>query len=70
MCLDRFLEEHMWRWLLQEQIKGGWLPPPNYQYSYNCRTMVHDHAHANKLNHLCMPTHGTLGVCISVGHAQ
>ncbi|KAJ6459882.1 hypothetical protein C8R45DRAFT_1030066 [Mycena sanguinolenta] len=62
-------QEHVWRWLLQELIEGGWLPPPDCWYGYDCRTMVHDHAHANKLNHLCVPTHA-LDVRISAGHAQ
>ncbi|KAF7336517.1 hypothetical protein MSAN_02283700 [Mycena sanguinolenta] len=57
-CLTNFLEEHLWRWLLQEQIKGGWSPPQNCWYGYNCRTMVHNQTHANKLNHLCVPTRG------------
>ncbi|KAF7353572.1 F-box domain-containing protein [Mycena sanguinolenta] len=51
--------EHLWRWLLQERINGGWSPPPqNCWYGYNCRTMVHNQTHANKLNHLCVPTRG------------
>ncbi|KAJ6490825.1 hypothetical protein C8R45DRAFT_990998 [Mycena sanguinolenta] len=59
-CLTKFLEEHSWRWLLQERITGGWSPPPDCWYGYNCRTMVHNSTHANKLNHLCVPTRGDI----------
>ncbi|KAJ7249142.1 hypothetical protein B0H12DRAFT_708466 [Mycena haematopus] len=62
-CLTKFLEEHVWRWFLEERINvciGGWSPPENCWYGYNCRTMVHNQTHADKKNHLCVPTRGDL----------
>ncbi|KAJ7266192.1 hypothetical protein C8J57DRAFT_1469964 [Mycena rebaudengoi] len=57
-CLTKFLDEHVWRWLLEERIKGGWVPPTNCWYGYDCRTMVHRPAHADGKNHLCVPIKG------------
>ncbi|KAF8142313.1 hypothetical protein K438DRAFT_1737137 [Mycena galopus ATCC 62051] len=57
-CLMKFLEEHVWRWLLEERVKGGWVPPENCWYGYDCRTMGHKAAHANGKNHLCVPIRG------------
>ncbi|KAJ7821370.1 hypothetical protein B0H14DRAFT_2831422 [Mycena olivaceomarginata] len=57
-CLCKFLEEHVWRWFLQERINGGWSPPENCWYGYNCKTMVHQRAHAEGKNHLCVPIKG------------
>ncbi|KAJ7914764.1 hypothetical protein B0H13DRAFT_2659110 [Mycena leptocephala] len=59
-CLLKFLEEHVWRWFLAERVKGGWSPPENCWYGYNCHTMVHKHAHAVAKNHLCVPIKGEL----------
>ncbi|KAF8160443.1 hypothetical protein K438DRAFT_1859751 [Mycena galopus ATCC 62051] len=59
-CLTKFLVEHTWRWLKDDMVKGGWMPPEDCWYGYNCRTMVHNHAHATKKNHLCVPTRGDL----------
>ncbi|KAF8152887.1 hypothetical protein K438DRAFT_1987754 [Mycena galopus ATCC 62051] len=30
LCLTRFLEEHMWKWLLEERVKGACLRPSAY----------------------------------------
>ncbi|KAF7333267.1 F-box domain-containing protein [Mycena sanguinolenta] len=54
-CLTKFLEEHVWRWLLQERIKAGWSPPEDCRYGYDCRSMVHKPSHAAGKNHLCVP---------------
>ncbi|KAJ7852155.1 hypothetical protein B0H13DRAFT_41217 [Mycena leptocephala] len=52
-CLVKFLEEHVWRWFLDERVKGGWLPPENCSYGYKCPAIVHKLYHAK--NHLCVP---------------
>ncbi|KAJ6550199.1 hypothetical protein B0H19DRAFT_1265055 [Mycena capillaripes] len=28
-CLIKSLEDHVWKWFLQERIKAGWVPPEN-----------------------------------------
>ncbi|KAJ7250160.1 hypothetical protein B0H12DRAFT_1120991, partial [Mycena haematopus] len=28
-CLRKFVQEHLWRWLLEERVKNGWMPPEN-----------------------------------------
>jgi hypothetical protein len=33
-----------------------------YRYGWNCRTQTHKPAHAEKLNHLCVPTRGAANV--------
>ncbi|KAF7290385.1 F-box domain-containing protein [Mycena chlorophos] len=56
-CLRRFLEAHVWRWWLSTWKKTGWSPPAeNCWYGYDCTTQTHALAHAEKLNHLCVPT--------------
>ncbi|KAK7007517.1 hypothetical protein R3P38DRAFT_3027741 [Favolaschia claudopus] len=57
-CFKRFLEENVWRWYLREKIEGGWTPPEDCWYGYDCKTMVHKQAHAEGRNHLCVPTRG------------
>ncbi|KAK6981647.1 hypothetical protein R3P38DRAFT_3113885 [Favolaschia claudopus] len=57
-CFNRFSEENAWRWYLREKIEGGWNPPEDCWYGYNCKTMVHNQAHADSKNHLCVPTRG------------
>ncbi|KAK6966613.1 hypothetical protein R3P38DRAFT_906096 [Favolaschia claudopus] len=57
-CFNRFFEENAWRWYLREKIEGGWNPPEDCWYGYNCKTMVHKQAHADSKNHLCVPTRG------------
>ncbi|KAJ7820059.1 hypothetical protein B0H14DRAFT_2834431 [Mycena olivaceomarginata] len=57
-CLRKFLDEHVWRWFLWERVKGGWAPPEDCWYGYNCKTMVHKRPHAEGKNHLCVPTKG------------
>ncbi|KAJ7735727.1 hypothetical protein B0H16DRAFT_1575207 [Mycena metata] len=57
-CLVKFLEEHVWQWWLDERVKGGWTPPENCWYGYNCKTMVHKQEHAKNKNHLCVPIKG------------
>ncbi|KAK7055609.1 hypothetical protein R3P38DRAFT_3304799 [Favolaschia claudopus] len=57
-CLVKFLEEHLWIWFLDERIKGGWTPPENCWYGWNCRTQVHKRYHAETKNHLCVPIKG------------
>ncbi|KAK6996804.1 hypothetical protein R3P38DRAFT_3627815 [Favolaschia claudopus] len=57
-CLVKFLEEHLWIWFLDERIKGGWTPPENCWYGWNCRTQVHKRFHAETKNHLCVPIKG------------
>ncbi|KAJ7641275.1 hypothetical protein FB45DRAFT_899834 [Roridomyces roridus] len=44
-CLKRFLQEHVWRWVLAERVKGGWVPPEDCWYGYNCRTQTDKQAH-------------------------
>ncbi|KAJ7848824.1 hypothetical protein B0H14DRAFT_2766833 [Mycena olivaceomarginata] len=58
MCFTKFLEEHLWIWILEERIKGGWTPPEDCWYGWNCRTQVHKRSHAETKNHLCIPTKG------------
>ncbi|KAJ7800929.1 hypothetical protein B0H14DRAFT_3885345 [Mycena olivaceomarginata] len=58
MCFTKFLEEHLWIWILEERIKGGWMPPEDCWYGWNCRTQVHKRSHAETKNHLCIPTKG------------
>lgn len=99
-CLCKFLEEHVWRWFLQERINGvlvvlsffiyfweivplslmgrdvqvagrllktagmvffflalilqGRLMQPTRRYGYNCKTMVHQRAHAEGKNVCCV----------------
>nr|GAT57237.1 predicted protein [Mycena chlorophos] len=56
-CLRRFLEAHVWRWWFSTWKKTGWSPPAeNCWYGYDCTTQTHILAHAEKLNHLCVPT--------------
>ncbi|KAF8209525.1 hypothetical protein K438DRAFT_1811206 [Mycena galopus ATCC 62051] len=57
-CLSRFLEEHLWIWFLEERVKGGWTPPENCWYGWNCRTQRHKPSHADTKNHLCVPIKG------------
>ncbi|KAJ7641304.1 hypothetical protein FB45DRAFT_899901 [Roridomyces roridus] len=57
-CLGRFLDENVWRWLLAERVKEGWVPPEDCWYGYNCRTQVHKYTHATTKNHLAVPTRG------------
>ncbi|KAJ7240649.1 hypothetical protein B0H12DRAFT_52323 [Mycena haematopus] len=56
-CLREFVEEHFWRWLLEERIKDGWTPPENCRKGWNCRKQRDIH-HAMKKNHLCDPISG------------
>ncbi|KAF7342246.1 hypothetical protein MVEN_01812600 [Mycena venus] len=57
-CLTRFLEEHLWIWFREERIKGGWTPPEDCWYGWNCRTQIHKRYHADTKNHLCAPIKG------------
>ncbi|KAJ6535730.1 hypothetical protein B0H19DRAFT_1184067 [Mycena capillaripes] len=57
-CLFKFLEEHVWRWWLQERMRSGWSPPEDCWYGYNCNTMTHKQPHAATKNHLCVPIKG------------
>ncbi|CAL1696367.1 unnamed protein product [Somion occarium] len=58
-CLRTFLKHRLWRLLLQWKLQE-----PNYQpkrdcwYGYDCRTQTHRLMHAQRLNHLCVPTRG------------
>ncbi|KAJ7882481.1 hypothetical protein B0H13DRAFT_2048093 [Mycena leptocephala] len=58
MCFTKFLEEHLWIWFLEERIKGGWTPPEDCWYGWNCRTQIHKRSHAETKNHLCIPSKG------------
>ncbi|KAJ6629810.1 hypothetical protein B0H10DRAFT_2428161 [Mycena sp. CBHHK59/15] len=58
-CLLNFVQEHAWRWVLAERVKGGWVPPEDCWYGYNCNTQTHRAAHVAGKNHLCVPTRGT-----------
>ncbi|KAJ6629809.1 hypothetical protein B0H10DRAFT_1985439 [Mycena sp. CBHHK59/15] len=58
-CLLSFVQEHTWRWVLAERVKGGWVPPEDCWYGYSCNTQTHRVIHAAEKNHLCVPTRGT-----------
>ncbi|KAJ7914378.1 hypothetical protein B0H13DRAFT_2002953, partial [Mycena leptocephala] len=58
VCFTKFLEEHLWIWFLEERIKGGWTPPEDCWYGWNCRTQIHKRSHAETKNHLCIPSKG------------
>ncbi|KAJ6483155.1 hypothetical protein C8R45DRAFT_1000732 [Mycena sanguinolenta] len=57
-CLNKFLEAHVWIWLLDETVKAGWTPPEDCWYGWNCRTQTHKRYHAETKNHLCVPIKG------------
>ncbi|KAF7292006.1 hypothetical protein MIND_01226300 [Mycena indigotica] len=56
-CLLRFLEAHLWVWLLEEKLKAGWITPENCWYGWDCRTQT-NRSHAERRNHFCAPTKG------------
>ncbi|KAJ7440805.1 hypothetical protein B0H11DRAFT_2098339 [Mycena galericulata] len=60
-CLKHFLEEHLWRWFLEERIKAGWVPPPNCRHGWEC-IIQDDPGHAKAKNHLCVPVKGDDGM--------
>ncbi|KAF7290372.1 hypothetical protein HMN09_01295200 [Mycena chlorophos] len=58
-CFMEFLLDHVWRWWATEWPKTGFIvPTDDCWYGYNCNTQTHRPAHAQKLNHLCVPTRG------------
>ncbi|KAH9922019.1 uncharacterized protein BXZ73DRAFT_104276 [Epithele typhae] len=60
-CLDCMRELHRQRfmqWWKVTKAKNGAPVLDDCWYGYNCRTMIHQQAHATKLNHLCTPTRG------------
>ncbi|KAF7367862.1 hypothetical protein MSAN_00850700 [Mycena sanguinolenta] len=65
-CLRKFVEEHLWRWLLAERVKNGWTPPENCWYGWDCRTQTRNSEHASTKNasrlHLCDPIKGDKAV--------
>ncbi|KAJ6505363.1 hypothetical protein C8R45DRAFT_972466 [Mycena sanguinolenta] len=62
VCLRKFVEEHLWRWLLAERVKNGWTPPENCWYGWDCRTQTLNLEHASTKNHLCDPIKGNNAV--------
>ncbi|KAJ7234349.1 hypothetical protein B0H12DRAFT_157731 [Mycena haematopus] len=40
------------------RVIGGWVPPENCWYGWNCRTQTHKRSHAETKNHLCVPIKG------------
>ncbi|KAJ7234352.1 hypothetical protein B0H12DRAFT_1327689 [Mycena haematopus] len=54
-CLTKFLEEHLLIWLLSKRIRGGWVPPENCCYGWDCYRQISDISHAEQKNHLCAP---------------
>ncbi|KAF7351671.1 hypothetical protein MSAN_01600000 [Mycena sanguinolenta] len=59
-CLRKFVEEHMWRWLLQREIEDGWSPPQNCPKGWSCGKQRYNRRHAEAENassfpHLCDP---------------
>ncbi|KAL4262706.1 F-box domain-containing protein [Pleurotus pulmonarius] len=57
-CLREFVSGYLHHWLRESRRKEGKVIHEDCWYGYNCRTQVHNRAHANKLNHLCDPTRG------------
>ncbi|KAF8128486.1 hypothetical protein K438DRAFT_2032714 [Mycena galopus ATCC 62051] len=39
-CLTKFLKENTSQWLRDDMVRGGWTPPEDCWYGYNCRTMA------------------------------
>ncbi|KAG7445706.1 uncharacterized protein BT62DRAFT_932863 [Guyanagaster necrorhizus] len=57
-CLKVFVGEHLHLWLLERKRAAGKQIPEDCWYGYNCRTQTHKREHAEKLNHLSLPTRG------------
>ncbi|PBK97364.1 hypothetical protein ARMGADRAFT_1009399 [Armillaria gallica] len=57
-CLTIFVGEHLHLWLLERKRASGRQIPEDCWYGYNCRTQTHRREHAEKLNHLSLPTRG------------
>ncbi|KAK7694337.1 hypothetical protein QCA50_001520 [Cerrena zonata] len=58
-CVHIFLKQRAWKWWYQQkQEQPGYQAVDDCWYGYNCRTQTHKWAHAQKLNHLCVPTRG------------
>ncbi|THH23112.1 hypothetical protein EUX98_g8067 [Antrodiella citrinella] len=58
-CVNELFKRHFWRWILAARRKEGEPVKDDCWYGYECRTMTHKTEHAEKLNHLCVPTRGT-----------
>ncbi|KAJ7681988.1 hypothetical protein DFH06DRAFT_1314232 [Mycena polygramma] len=54
-CLERLVGDYLWRWAYERKVEDGWKPTQNCWYGYNCKTQVHNIAHARDKNHLCVP---------------
>ncbi|KAF7357216.1 F-box domain-containing protein [Mycena sanguinolenta] len=46
----KFLNAHMWIWFFEERVRGGWVPPDNCWYGWNCHAQVHESSHAETKN--------------------
>ncbi|KAJ8691386.1 hypothetical protein PTI98_010967 [Pleurotus ostreatus] len=57
-CVCEFVSGYLHYWLRETRRKEGKVIHEDCWYGYNCRTQVHNRAHADKLNHLCDPTRG------------
>ncbi|KZT74887.1 hypothetical protein DAEQUDRAFT_720072 [Daedalea quercina L-15889] len=57
-CVRELFKQRLWRWWHAKKREAGTPEMEDCWYGYNCRTMVHRQAHAEKLNHLCVPTKG------------
>ncbi|KAK7468928.1 hypothetical protein VKT23_003423 [Stygiomarasmius scandens] len=55
-CMEKLLREHLYLWLLSIKKKSGELISEDCCYGYDCQTMMQKLSHAQKFNHLCIPT--------------
>ncbi|KAJ6608036.1 hypothetical protein B0H10DRAFT_2069371 [Mycena sp. CBHHK59/15] len=52
--LKELISAHLYLWLYIKKVEGGWQPPENCWYGYECRTQTHRQAHRDSRNHLCV----------------
>ncbi|KAI0670185.1 hypothetical protein C8Q78DRAFT_1093730 [Trametes maxima] len=57
-CLKELFRQRFMLWWRETKPKDGARVQDDCWYGYNCRTMTHRPEHAEKLNHLCVPTRG------------
>ncbi|OBZ79033.1 hypothetical protein A0H81_00491 [Grifola frondosa] len=58
-CVKELFRLRYWKWWLEKKRQDGVTIEEDCWYGYNCRTQRHAQPHAQRLNHLCMPTRGT-----------
>ncbi|KDQ12853.1 hypothetical protein BOTBODRAFT_34001 [Botryobasidium botryosum FD-172 SS1] len=57
-CVEGLFRTRFKEWWLAKKLRDGAPALENCWYGYNCRTQQHKQHHAERLNHLCVPTHG------------